>query len=211
MPSAGGVGPVTARRWRTVYGMTLYRAVVKINDGMLGGTGTNTWHLRTLEASPLFEDADYLMEQVRLLYWNRKAAFETSTAINFDGEFNGVGPDSGEHVTGATWGVAGTSSSGHLPPADCICTTWEGEAGDRSKRGRTFFGPISITQNEPANGSIHPGELGAWRTAVDTLVETSDSFDNGAIGIWSRQESLFRDVVTAHISDQFASLRSRRD
>lgn len=194
-----------------MYGMTLYRMVVKINDGVLGGTGTNTWHIRTLEASPLFADADFLADVIHDFYFARKAAYDVSTAINFDGEFTGVGPDNGDHVTGATWGVSGTSNTGHLPPADCVCVTWEGDSGDRSKRGRTFFGPMSLTQNEPANGSIHPGELADWRTAADALIETSDSFDNGAIGIWSRQESLFRDVVASHVTDQFASLRSRRD
>lgn len=191
--------------------MPLYRAVITMNSAVLGGTGTNTWHFRTLEVTPLVADLDLLMEGLTTFYNSRIEAYADSTELRFDGEFTGIGPDEGSTATGVPWSLQGTSTGGSLPPSQCVCVSWEGAVGDRSKRGRTFFGPMALNQLQTDNGSIDNTELGQWRDAADTLVNFSEDFDNGAIGIWSRQESVFRDFVASHVSDQFASLRSRRD
>lgn len=190
--------------------MAIYRAVVTISNGILGGTGTNTWHLRTITGPTGLATANILMGHVHDFYENMNNYFHDDTVFNFNGEFSGVGESENTVITGDTWQANGTTTTWPLPPANTICVTWKGEAGDRSKNGRTFLGPIGSNCNDP-QGTIDNTVLTAIRNEADTLVGHSLEDGNGALGIWSRQEQVLRDFSESHVSDKFAILRSRRD
>lgn len=191
--------------------MGTWRAVVTIASPVLGGIGTNTWHTRT--GGEIESDADSisdLMAAVQDWYDGMKFYAPTGTTFAFDGLSSGVGDDEGQYVNTDPWSIAGAASGGSLPPANAIVINWRGESGDRSRRGRTFFGPCAPVTME-ADGTIPAAQLGEIRDLASTLVSESDGFANGALGIYSRQESVFRDMVASSVRDQFGVLRSRRD
>lgn len=190
--------------------MTLVKHVVTISHASLGGTGTNTWHLRTVGDINEGGDMEGHSELIEAFYFDRRPAIANGAVIAFDGTLTGVGPDEGSFWTCDPWTVTATGSNEPLPPFCSVCVTWEGQTGDRSKRGRTFVGPIDRGQLD-TNGTIKDVDLTAWRDAAAALVTASEGITDGAVGIWSRQEEVFRDFVASSISDQFASLRSRRD
>lgn len=191
--------------------MPTARAVVTIAHPALGGTGTNTWHLRNanvdLSDAGEFED---LMGYVKTFYEVCGSVFPNGTNIAWNGELAGVGDDEGTYWQADPWTVAGQSNTPVLPPATAICVNWRGQSGDRSRRGRTFLGPIA-SGNLQDDGTIVNASLTTIRGAAADVVESSDSYANGAVGVWSRQESVFRDFVSSSVRDQFAVLRSRRD
>jgi hypothetical protein len=51
----------------------------------------------------------------------------------------------------------------------------------------------------------------SMRDDARDLVTASQGFANGALGIYSRSEDVFRDFVFADVPNYFAVLRSRRD
>lgn len=186
----------------------LARAVVTLNNGILGGTGTNTWHIRTAEA-PL-PAMNQLMEYVRTFYETVDADYAQGTAIKFDGEVIGVGPDEGESMQGDVWQVDGTGNPKALPPSQCVVIGWRTNSGGRQGRGRTFCGPLCEATCEN-DGTPTPASLQAFREAADALVASSQEALDGALGVWSREGQVFRDFTSAVVHDQYGSLRSRRD
>lgn len=191
--------------------MALWRAVITITNSALGGSGTNTFHIR--QGSPLGTaagEAENIMGWIKDFYDACSGMFQGGTAFRYDGTLEGVGPNIGNTLDTPPWESLGTAGAATLPPFVSLCVNWMGEVGDRSKRGRTFLGPIA-PEACGANGRPDPADLVTVRAAAANLVEESDSFDDGAVGIWSRQESLFRDVVGSAVANQFASLTSRRD
>lgn len=181
-----------------------------LSHSALGGTGTNTWHLRSIGALPPSVGGEECSEIINDFYTDRAGALASGLVVAFDGELVGVGPDEGTSITVPPWSVTGSGGGNPLPPFVCVCMNWLGSTGDRSKRGRTFIGPIDAGQND-TQGTIENTELAAWRAAGTALVSASEGLANGAVGIWSRQEAVFRDAVDSQVADQFASLRSRRD
>lgn len=151
-----------------------------------------------------------MMESVKEFYEAISGVFPTGTAIRFDGQFAGVGDDEGEFGAGDAWTATLIGSGSPLPPSQCLCVNWRGQSGDRSRRGRTFIGPLN-TDTLESNGTVTESTLTVCRNAAAQLVADSEGFNDGAVGIWSRQEQVFRDMVGSQITDKFAVLRSRRD
>lgn len=190
--------------------MATWRAAVSVSHGALGGTGSNTWHLRTPVEVFNAIDANTLLGVIETFYTDVASVIGTGTTIRFDGTLIGVGASDGEFQEIDPWTVVGASNSAILPPANCVCFNWGGQSGDRSKRGRTFLGPIGRAAAGD-DGTIEDATLTFLRLKAANLVSASAGLGNGAVGIWSRQEQVFRDVVDSAVSDQFAVLRSRRD
>ena len=190
----------------------IVRAVVTITNANLGGTGTNTWHVRLAEppVTSVTEALEDAMEAIRLFYDQIKPTFNTVTEFRWDGLAAGVGPDEGQFLETTGWSVVGILAGGTLPPANCIVVGWTGTSGDRSKRGRTFLGPIGTAVNE-TNGTIAPTNLTNVRAGATALVAASQGGNGWGIGVWSRQEGVIRDFVASQVRDQFGVLRSRRD
>lgn len=191
--------------------MALYRGVVTIEHPSLGGTGTNTWHFRTVAVDQLENaDADGLSDILEQFYTDLDPIYPGGTVLHFDGELSGVGSNEGTYVQATDWTVTIGGGIPPLPPATSLVVSWRGQSGDRSRRGRTFLGPLG-TGNLEGDGTPTSSCLTTARDAAAALVSSSDSFANGAFGVWSRQESVLRDFVGSTVANQFAVLRSRRD
>jgi hypothetical protein len=186
-----------------------YRFVVTIDHSALGGRGTNTWHGRT-EDSVGTAGLDDVSAAVKAFYEDVSGIFPTGTVIKTDGQMVGVGSTEGEYAQAAAWTATLTGSGVPLPPSQCICVNWRGQSGDRSRRGRTFLGPLN-TDTLESDGTPTGDTLTACRDAAAALIAESQSLDQTALGIYSRQEDLFRDFVASSVANQFAVLRSRRD
>jgi hypothetical protein len=115
-----------------------------------------------------------------------------------------------EFLEGDAWSIGAGGGGNVLPPANCIVVGWRTSGGGRRGRGRTFLGPLDSILLE-ANGGVVDLELTAIRDAAAALVDASDSFNDGALGVFSPTGNLFRDFVSSAVRDQFAVLRSRRD
>lgn len=193
--------------------MAIFRATVTISSAALGGTGTNTFHARTTsDLAPFDSELSDVSEILQDFYTAVAPWMPTpGCTVAFDGSWTGVGPTEGTFETTTPWSVEGAAGdSNTMPPANCICVNWVGSAGDRSKRGRTFLGPLNPSAMD-ADGSVGGGTLTDIRAAAAAYVTASQGLTGAALGIWSREESVFRDVVTSSVRDQFAVLRSRRD
>lgn len=191
--------------------MPTWRATVQIASPVLGGIGTNTFHMRTGGEIESDEDSiSDLMAAVQDFYDAMHFYSPTGTVFSFDGLSSGVGDDEGQYVNTDPWSVTGAASGGSLPPANAIVINWRGSTGDRSRRGRTFFGPCAPVTMD-SDGTVADTQLAEIRTFAANLVSESDGFANGALGVYSRQENVFRDWVASSVRDQFGVLRSRRD
>lgn len=179
-------------------------------SGASGSPGVNVWHLRSDGGGDPAIDFDGLSQIVFDFYTALQEYFPTLVQIQMFGELTGVGPDTGNLYSVDSWGLDGSGGANFLPPANCLLVAWKAATGGRSGRGRTFLGPV-IEETAEANGSPDEAVRTAVAAAAADLVEASDSFANGAIGIWSRTDALFRDFVTSECPNYFAVLRSRRD
>lgn len=191
--------------------MAKRRAVVRILHPNLGGVGTNTWHIRTsgleVDTTTMLGNA---MEAVETFYTACAGLFPDTCTFSWDGSLSGILDEEGQFNELDPWTTTGAVAGGSLPPANCICVSWLGATGDRSRRGRTFLGPIATNVAE-SNGTISTAALGAARAAAAALVDASTDPNDWALCVFSRQESLLRDFVGSAVRDQFAVLRSRRD
>lgn len=184
---------------------------VTLNNSDLGGTGTNSWSLRTEDPGALdVANLNNLSELIETFYTDHSGTYSTDTSIRFDGLFNGLGDDEGQLVEGDTWTVDGVSGGESLPPANCIVVGWRTDSGGRNGRGRTFLGPVHINALD-SNGTIEPSFLSTIRSTANDLVSASTAIGNGAVGVYSKQENVFRDFTSTATRDTFAVLRSRRD
>jgi hypothetical protein len=185
-----------------------FRAVVEINSGFLGGIGTNTWHGRTAAQPELALAA--LGAMLEDFYLGVFSYMATPITLNFSGIWQGVGPDQGEVLETAPWNVADGGTRAPLPPAIAQVVTWRTALASRSGRGRTFLGPMAAgtLQN---NGTPTEESRAAIQTAATALIAASDGLGDGAFGVWSSTDQIFRDFRTASVPNEYAVLRSRRD
>lgn len=191
--------------------MSLFKAQVQITHSVLGGIGTNGWSLRTTGSDPGdAPELDGLMEIVQAFYTSLNTVLATSTTVSFDGVCREIGGDETENTDAGAWTVGITGAAGVLPPANCICVTWRAATGGRSGKGRSFLGPIK-TDALQTDGTVDTAELTTVRNGAAALVAASEGFTNGALGVWSYKDEVFRDYVGSSVTDQFAVLRSRRD
>lgn len=191
--------------------MGTWETKVTLNHASLGGTGTNTWHIRTVASgSAAADDVASAMSLVQGFYGESSSMFPDSLAVRWDGTARGVLTSENDVVERDPWLVVGVVAGGILPPSQALCVNWIGESGDRSRRGRTFLGPASEFANQD-NGTPSADVLNAVRGGATALVENSRSETGFALCVYSRQEGLFRDFVASSVRNQWASLRSRRD
>jgi hypothetical protein len=178
--------------------------------GASGSPGANVWHARG--GDPIADPADFngMAEILQQFYTDIAALIPNQVTISFDGEVQGVGDDVGEQWDTNPWTMTGSSTGGYAPPANCLLAQWRAATGGRSGRGRTFIGPLTnaiIDSDGTPQGSV----VTTLQDAIDDLVSASTGFGNGALGIYSRVDSVFRDFVSGTAADYFAVLRSRRD
>lgn len=173
-----------------------------------GGTppGANVWHVRADELGlDAWEDQ---VGWVRDFYDDIKEAFHAGVVISFDGNLSPVNDDDSGGITAPPWSITGTGGGDALDPGLAILVRWQCATGGRKGRGRTFLGPLSEGLNG-ANGVITDSALDLVATAAADVVEKSDSASNGALGVLSRKDGLFRDFVSSSVAKEFSYLRGR--
>lgn len=191
--------------------MATWRVPIDLTwTGASGSPGVNVWHIRTTGGPGPSDDLEEMTQALFAFYNGIKAVFPNALSIRWAGEASGVGDDTGDTATSPGWTVTGTGDTGFLPPANSLIASWRTSGGGRQGRGRTFLGPLGNGANE-ANGTPTEGTRTLIETAQADLIETSDSFANGAVGIYSRVGGTFRDLISGTCPNMFAELRSRRD
>jgi len=175
-----------------------------------GSPGANVWHFRTTGAFNDDSDAEAMIDAVHDFYSGIVTFYRSDVDIDFDGVVTGMGADSGESATFDTWHVDGTATGDALSSALQMCISWGSGSGGRSGRGRTFIGPLPSTI-DASDGVPVQAAADQLLDAANALIETSDSFANGAVGVWSPTDGVLRDFTVASVRRQFAILRSRRD
>lgn len=179
-------------------------------SGASGSPGVNVWHGRSVADVSADLDFAALSGAVEDFYGALGSLIPAAVTFSFDGTWEGVGDDTGTIWTGTGWSVTGAQTGEFMPPADCLLVSWRAATGGRRGRGRTFVGPLheSCLQD---NGSPEEAKRETLQGAADALIEFSDTFANGAMGVFSRVDNTFRDFITADVPNYFAVLRSRRD
>lgn len=192
--------------------MPVYRATWTLDHPSLGGTGTNTWHARTIsETDPgVLVDLNILNGMLGRFYTAIESVFAGGTVINFDGEWVEVGSEDPDIKQGDGNNLAVVGTAEPLPPATALVVGWRTSSASRRGRGRTFLGPLSVVTLQD-NGS--PTEVARTQVeeAAADFVEEFDGAVNGAFGVWSVADSVLRDFTQGRVANRFASLRSRRD
>lgn len=191
--------------------MPTYRTTITLDHPALGGTGTNTWHCRT--TSDVVSDDPELAGLTGMLedfYGNMEAVLAGSTVIRFNGEWTRVGGTGTIDNSQDPWTVTVGGAVDCMPPANSVVIGWRTSAAGRTAKGRTFLGPMDSGAAQ-GNGTVDDTILNAIRGNAAALIDASDSFANGAFGVFSVKDGVLRDFVSAAVRDQFAVLRSRRD
>lgn len=179
-------------------------------SGATGSPGVNVWHGRTgsfATGSPGLSD---MIDALEDFYRDMAPFFSPSLQFRFAGESKGVGDDAGTTVTNDPWTVTGSGSGNYLPPATCILISWKTGSGGRSGMGRTFLGPTLVGLQD-ANGRLSGVNADAMQVIVDRLVQQSQGLGDGALGVYSPTQNIFRDFSSGVVRRDYAVLRSRRD
>lgn len=198
--------------------MPTFRTVVRMENPVLGGIGTNTWHGRVVSVSDVGIAADLstLTDIMSQFYTDLLAIYPSGTVLSHDGNWVQVLTEDPEIRTGYDWTLNGAGAAEALPPQTSIVVGWRSQNATRGGRGRTFLGPLENATCDD-DGTPKAATLTAVRAAATDLVESSDSMANGAFGVYSQGLQLdppgpiFRDFVSTATRDIFGSLRSRRD
>lgn len=177
--------------------------------GVSGSPGANVWHGRlTAIVGP--SDVDDLLEPLHDYYTAIAGLFCADLTMAFAGECTGLGDDAGDTFMGTPWSVTGTAGVDHLAPALQMLVNWRTNTGGRRGRGRTFHGPLATGVHQD-NGTPTEAARATLQDAADDLIQATSDIGDGALGIYSRVDSVIRDLTSASIPNEFAVLRSRRD
>jgi len=187
------------------------RIVVDVSWGTASGSpGVNVFHARGDSTVDINPDFNVLSEMLETFYADINQQFPSTLTFSQNGEVTGVGDDTGSVWSTDPWTVTGVAPDNYLPPANCMLVNWRAATGGRSGRGKTFLGPLNDNVSE-ANGTPEESSRVDVQNAVDALIASSTGFGNGALGIYSRTQDIFRDFVSGNVPNDFAVLRSRRD
>lgn len=177
--------------------------------GSTGSPGVNVFHGRIITGG-ISSDLQDLTDALQDFYQAIAPVIPNQVTVRWAGEAAGVGDDAGTDFTSPAWTVPGTSSGGYAPPAATMLVQWRTGSGGRSGRGRSFISPVTNAIVE-SNGTPDETARGIVQDAVDDLIGASSGFGDGALGVYSRTEDVFRDFTSGTVPNYFASLRSRRD
>lgn len=193
--------------------MTLYNFPVLLEWNGVGGPGQNIWDLRTTGDEPGSTDADLdsLSDTIEQFYTDLLAAalYPQGYRASFMGEATTIG-ENPTVVTSPTWTVLQSGSTGISATATQGIITLRTASATRRGRGRKFLGPVAAGA-VGSNGAPAPSVVSGMQAAADNLVAASTGFGNGAVGVYSDVDGVFRDLTGATARNYFAVLRSRRD
>lgn len=191
--------------------MAVYAVPIRItwNYGT-GSPGANVWHGRSTSEWPPEADGQSMIDALEQFYTDCAGFYPEGVEVAFDGVITGVGLDAGDSAQFPPWTVAGTATGNKESTALQLVVSWGTNSGGRSGRGRTFIGPLSAGI-AGADGTPTQGAVDLLQDAAQDLIDASDSFANGAIGVWSPKDQVVRDFVTSAVRRKYGVLRSRRD
>lgn len=191
--------------------MAIFRAAVDLDWGVASGSpGVNVWHMRTVVPGGTDDEIEGLMSLVEDFYTAIRGLYPIAVSISWDGTVQEVSPDPGNSRSLDGWAMNGSASDTFLPPANCMLVNWRSGSGGRRGRGRSFIGPLTTATQED-NGTPDETDRETLRAAAAALVSASLTDLNGALGVYSRTDSLLRDFTSASVPNIYAVLRSRRD
>lgn len=191
--------------------MPTFRTTVEIASPFLGGTGVNTWHMRTAGGGlPDSGILTTLLGRLQTFYGDLIGYMAGGTVVTASGEFVEVGTDDPTFIDIEGWSDTQGSLLDPLPPATALCVTWRTNSATRSGRGRSFFSPLATTTLQD-NGTPDETFRGALIDACANLVNAQSGPSDGAIGVYSQTQGLIRDITGYGVPNEFAVLRSRRD
>lgn len=177
-----------------------------------GSPGVNVWDVRTTGGDPgPSDDLQAMTDALRVFYTDLMAGdiFPGGYTASYAGVATSVG-DSPEFFTSDAWSITESGPADVAPPIAQMILTLRTSSATRRGRGRKFIGPVRPTIVQ-ADGTPTTVALGVLQNAGNALLAESEEFADGAIGVFSSVDELFRDIVSVQARDYFASLRSRRD
>jgi hypothetical protein len=185
---------------------------IRLNFPGGGGPGVNVWDVRVIgEGGGSSDDLDEMSAALEVFYTDLMAGdiFPGGYTASFDGTAASVGEDP-VYFTSEPWTIGETGDSNIAPPIAQMILTLRTSSATRRGRGRKFIGPVRPGVVE-ADGSPTTAAIGVLQAAGDTLLASSQGSLNGAIGVYSGVDNVFRDLAGVQARNYFASLRSRRD
>lgn len=152
-----------------------------------------------------------MTDALRVFYTDLMAGdiFPGGYTASYAGVATSVG-DNPEFFTSDAWSITESGPGDVAPPIAQMILTLRTTSATRRGRGRKFIGPVRPTIVQ-TDGTPTTVALGVLQNAGNTLLAASNGFADGAIGVWSSVDELFRDITAVQARDYFASLRSRRD
>lgn len=191
--------------------MAILRVPVDISWPGGGGPGVNVWHIRVNSVLlPDFPEINAALAGIRDFYAGIQGTLQNGAAWRFNGEAVAVDSTPNEFVSGLTeWEVLGGSGNA-LPDLLQVCVSWRTSAASRRGRGRTFVGPFTVAAMA-TDGSILPAFRSAVLAEAQALIDASTAANDWAVGVYSREDGIIRDIVSATVGTQFSFLSSRRD
>lgn len=192
--------------------MALFRFNVNLDWPGTGGPGINQWDLRTTgSADPEGSaDLDTLVSAIGSFYSAISAAIFPAGYSYFSSEEAVEVAGASTVVPVPSFGQTVTGSDPMGPTANQMILTIRTSTATRRGRGRKFLGPVALNTIQ-SDGTPTQGVIGDVQSAADALVGTSQGFANGAVGVYSGVDGVFRDVTSMQCRNYFAVLRSRRD
>lgn len=206
--------------------MAIWRMNIFGDHGNGAGRVINSWHIRTGNLVTTEQAAvNGAASAVRVFMQNMAALYPSSTAGSMKADF-AVNVETGEDLpisTSTFSPVIFAGGANAAPPHLAICVNWKTSIRGRRARGRTFLGPL-VSSCIQTDGTVVDATLTSLGTAAQTLVNSSLTDNDWAIGVWGLENPapkgfqgdysalphVIRDITGYSISDKFAVMRSRR-
>lgn len=185
------------------------RMLVTMEDAILGGIGTNTWHASVGDDSE--EDVSTLADRLNDFYDACKEIYPDTTKLRCDAQAVIVStPDPGLIIGTGSWEIDGTGDTHPMPPANCLVAGWGTSNLSRNGRGRTFLGPLTRDMAQD-NGTPYETTRTLIENAGEALIAAQAPPDDPWFGVWSSEGPTLRPFRRVKVANRFAVLRSRRD
>lgn len=188
--------------------MPTYRYNVGVEYPGTGAPGVNVWHFRSDD--PI--GAPDVLPVIRDFYTAIRPNFSSQLTWRGDAFVIEDPYGSPTYVPVPQWAVTGSNVVALGPRAVQHVVSWYTTSATRSGRGRTFLGPfLGGASLLDGNGQITVAANNVVQTAAEDLITASTGLIGAAVGVYSREDGVIRDIIRARASRDPAVLRSRRD
>ena len=189
--------------------MATLKYIVDLSWAGPGSPGQNVWYVRTAQ-DLTSSDRDAAALAINDFYGDIVDAGILSGDNVITGRSEMVDEATSEILPVDGWTLDSASGPQLYAAVAQMIVTMRTSSATRSGRGRKFIGPVRSTTMED-DGTPTAGAIGTLQTACDTLLASSLAETGWAVGVYSREQNLFRDATALQVRNYFAVLRSRRD